>query len=30
MGNEEIRDVRTALHRKFWKVGVVMPDKEQI
>ncbi|MBI5798671.1 MAG: hypothetical protein HZB10_01955 [Candidatus Yonathbacteria bacterium] len=30
MGNEEIRDVRTALHRKFWKAGVVMPDKEEI
>jgi len=30
MGNEEIRDIRTALHRKFWKVGVVMPDKEGI
>lgn len=30
MGNEEIKDVRTALHRKFWKAGVVMPDKEEI
>lgn len=30
MGNEEIRDVRTALHRKFWKAPVVMPDKEEI
>lgn len=30
MGNEEIRDVRTALHRKFWKAGVVIPDKEEI
>ena len=30
MGNEEIRDVRTALHRKFWKSSVVMPDKEEI
>lgn len=30
MRNEEIRDIREALHRKFWKVGVVMPDKEEI
>lgn len=30
MGNEEIKDVRTALHRKFWKAGVVIPDKEEI
>lgn len=30
MGNEEIREVRIALARKFWKVGVVMPDKEEI
>lgn len=30
MGNEEIRDVRTALHRKFWKAGVIIPDKEEI
>ncbi len=30
MGNEEIKEVRTALTRKFWKVGVVMPDKEGI
>ncbi len=30
MGNEEIRDVRTALHRKFWKSAVVIPDKEEI
>jgi hypothetical protein len=30
MGNEEIKEVRTALHRKFWKVGVVLPDKEEI
>lgn len=30
MGNEEIKDVRTALRRKFWKAGVVMPDKEEI
>ena len=30
MGNEEIKDVRTALKRKFWKAGVVMPDKEEI
>ncbi len=30
MGNEEIKEVRTALHRKFWKAGVVLPDKEEI
>lgn len=30
LGNEEICEVRTALHRKFWKAGVVMPDKEEI
>lgn len=30
MGNEEIREVRRALGRKFWKAGVVMPDKEEI
>ncbi|OHA79134.1 MAG: hypothetical protein A2747_01380 [Candidatus Yonathbacteria bacterium RIFCSPHIGHO2_01_FULL_44_41] len=30
MGNEEIRDVRTALKHKFWKSGVVIPDKEEI
>ena len=30
MKNEEIHEVRTALHRKFWKAGVVMPDKEEI
>ena len=30
MGNEEIKDVRTALHRKFWKSNVVIPDKEEI
>lgn len=30
IGNEEIRDVRTSLHRKFWKAGVVIPDKEEI
>jgi putative peptidoglycan lipid II flippase len=30
MGNEEIRDVRTALHKKFWKSPVVIPDKEEI
>lgn len=30
MGNDEVRDVRTALHRKFWKAGVVIPDKEEI
>ena len=30
MGNEEIKEVRTALHRKFWKAGIVLPDKEGI
>ncbi len=30
MGNEEIKEVRTALARKFWKVAVVMPDREEI
>lgn len=30
MGNEEIKEVRIALHRKFWKAGVVLPDKEEI
>ncbi len=30
MGNEEIKEVRIALARKFWKVGVIMPDKEEI
>ncbi|MCK9345034.1 MAG: hypothetical protein M0P64_02830 [Candidatus Pacebacteria bacterium] len=30
MGNEEIRDVREALKRKFWKAPIVMPDKEEI
>ena len=30
MGNTEIREVRRALARKFWKSGVVMPDKEEI
>lgn len=30
MGNEEIREVRTALHRKFWKAGVIIPDREEI
>ncbi|MBI5400495.1 MAG: hypothetical protein HZB12_00025 [Candidatus Yonathbacteria bacterium] len=30
MGNEEICEVRTALHRKFWKAGVIIPDKEEI
>lgn len=30
MGNEEIRDVRMALHRKFWKAEVVIPDKDEI
>ncbi len=30
MGNEEIKEVRLALTRKFWKSGVVIPDKEGI
>jgi hypothetical protein len=30
MGNTEIKEVRRALARKFWKSGVVMPDKEEI
>lgn len=30
MGNEEIIEVRTALHKKFWKAGVIIPDKEEI
>lgn len=30
MGNEEIRDVRSAIKRKFWKATVVIPDKEEI
>lgn len=30
MGNEEVREVRRALARKFWKAGVVIPDKEEI
>lgn len=30
MGNEEIKDVRTAIHRKFWKTTVIIPDKEEI
>lgn len=30
MGNDEIREVRTALHRKFWKAGIIIPDKEEI
>ncbi|MHB1118321.1 MAG: murein biosynthesis integral membrane protein MurJ [Minisyncoccota bacterium] len=30
MGNEEIQEVRRSLTRKFWKVGVVLPDKEEI
>ncbi len=30
MGNEEIKEVRVALSRRFWKVGVIMPDKEEI
>ena len=30
MDNTEVREVRTALTRKFWKTRVVMPDKEEI
>jgi putative peptidoglycan lipid II flippase len=30
MDNVEVRDVRRALARKFWKTRVVMPDKEEI
>jgi putative peptidoglycan lipid II flippase len=30
MKDEEICDVRTALHKKFWKAEVVIPDKEEI
>ncbi len=30
MGNAEIKEVRRALTRKFWKSGVVIPDKEGI
>lgn len=30
MGNEEISEVRIALHKKFWKAGVIIPDKEEI
>ena len=30
MRNEEIKEVRMALARKFWRAGVVMPDKEEI
>lgn len=29
-GNEEIKETRTALTRKFWKTGTTMPDKEEI
>lgn len=30
MGNEDICEVRTALKHKFWKAGVIIPDKEEI
>lgn len=30
MGNIEIKDIRTALRHKFWKVNVIIPDKERI
>jgi len=30
MGNIEIKEIRTALTRKLWKAGVVIPDKEEI
>lgn len=30
MNNSEIKEVRTAFARKFWKTRVVMPDKEEI
>lgn len=30
MKNEEIREVRRALGRKFWKSGAVIPDREEI
>lgn len=30
MRNTEIKEVRRALTRKFWKSGVVIPDKEEI
>lgn len=30
LDNIEIKEVRKALARKFWKTGVVMPDKEEI
>lgn len=29
-GNEEIKETRAALARKFWKTGTTMPDKEEI
>lgn len=28
--NEDIRGVRRALHRKIWKAGIIIPDKEEI
>lgn len=30
MGNEEIKEVRIALTRKFWKSGFIIPGKEEI
>ncbi|MBI3634571.1 MAG: oligosaccharide flippase family protein [Candidatus Yonathbacteria bacterium] len=30
MGNTEIKGIRTALHHKFWKTSVIMPDKERM
>ncbi|MEK7460148.1 MAG: lipid II flippase MurJ [Patescibacteria group bacterium] len=30
LGSEEIKETRTALKRKFWKAGAVMPDREEI
>lgn len=30
MNNTDIREVRAALFNKFWKSGVVVPDKEEI
>lgn len=29
-GNEDIREVRHALGRKFWKAGMIIPGKEEI
>lgn len=30
MGNTEIKGIRTALRHKFWKVNVIIPDKERM